>query len=442
MNSSPQKASQRTNRRRFLQTTAVTALASRWAMAGDSPGDAIRCGVIGVGRRGSHLLNLLTQVPAVVIPAVCDIKADRLARAVELVKQRSGESPDGYGERGPEDYRRLLERKDIDAVVIATPMPDHGPMSVASLQAGKAVLSEVAAAMTVEECWQLLHAVEKTGCFYMLSENVCYFRDIMAISRMVQEGLFGRLTYGECGYVHDCRFLHYEPDGSLSWRGEMARDLIGNTYPTHSLGPMAQWMGINRTDRFVSLVAMTTPSLGAHRYAVEKFGPDSAQAKIKFRHGDSTSVLLKTARGAVVDLRYDTTSSRPHRTTIYHTLQGETGSYRSVTNEIWLAKRSEAYKWEPFDKYREEFDHPLWREQADAASGSGHGGADYFTVRAFFNALRADQPSPVDVYDAAAWSAVIGLSADSIRRGSQPVPFPNFTKNSGRAIPSESKEAS
>jgi predicted dehydrogenase len=321
----------------------------------------------------------------------------------------------------------MLERKDLDAVIVATPMQDHAIMSIDTLRSGKAALSEVAAALTMDECWGLVRAAEETGNLYMLAENVCYFRDCMVISNMIRQGLFGRLTYGECGYVHDCRFLHFDANGSLTWRGELARDHVGNWYPTHAIGPVAHWMGINKTDRFISLVAMTSPSLGAHRDAATRFGSDSPQASIPFCKGDTTTTLIKTASGAMIDLRCDTLSSRPHRTTVYHTLQGETASYRSLTKDVWLESRSKAYKWDPLEQYMAEFDDPLWKQWEQHAKSSGHGGADFFVMKEFLDAVRNNSPSPIDAYDAAAWSCIMPLSAESIRLGSVPVDVPDFT---------------
>jgi len=324
------------NRRRFLGAAGGATAALLGAGAVADTNSKVRCGVIGIGRRGTSLLRVVLQVPNVQVTALCDIKTPHLERGRDLVAKAGQPKPLGYGEKGPQDYRRMLERKDLDAVLVTTPMQDHAVMSIDSLRAGKAVLSEVAAATTMDECWGLVRAVEETGGLYMLSENACYFRNGMIVLNMIRQGLFGRLTYGECGYVHDCRFLPFESDGSLSWRGRLVRDHLGNWYPTHAIGPVAQWMGINKTDRLVSLVAMSSPSLGANRDAVKRFGPDSPQAKIAFTKEDSTTALIKTATGAMIDLRCDTLSSRPHRTTTYHTIQGESGSYRSPTGDVWI----------------------------------------------------------------------------------------------------------
>jgi hypothetical protein len=221
----------------------------------------------------------------------------------------------------------------------------------------------------------------------------------------------------------------YKPDGTLTWRGEqMYREGSGNRYPTHAIGPVAQWMGINKTDRFVSLVSMCSRAFGARQYAAQKFGKDSPQAKIEFGGGDSTTTLIKTAKGAVVDLRYDIASSRPVKSTVYQSLQGEKASYQSLTGEIWIDGKSEKYEWEPVAKYAKQYDHPLWQEFGKDAEQAGHGGSDFFEIKEFFDALRAGRKPAMDVYDAVTWSCITPLSDESIRKGSVPVEVPDFRK--------------
>ncbi|MBN1421290.1 MAG: Gfo/Idh/MocA family oxidoreductase [Planctomycetes bacterium] len=424
-------------RREFLAAGAGAigaALAEARAPEGVRP--PIRFGVIGAGGRGTHLLRLLLGFEEVAVTAVCDIAEANLDRALEAVRAAKGKRPAGYG-GGPLDYRNLLERADVDAVLVATPMPLHGPMSIDALRAGKHVLSEVAAAMTIEECWGLVEAAEASGRTYMLSENCCYWEFVLAILGMVRAGVFGDPTYAECGYVHDCRPIKFERDGSLTWRGEMSRDFSGNLYPTHSLGPVATWLGINRGDRMERLVALDTRQASLVRYARERFGADHAAARVAFRVGDSTSALIRTAKGVVIDLRYDTCSARPHPSTTYYALQGLRASYDSRIDGIWIEGKSKGYAWEPFGTHAKAFEPPIWKAFREKAKDSGHAGGDYLVLRAFVDALLEGKPAPVDVYDAAAWSAVIPLSAASIRGGGEPQEIPDFTrgrwKDRGRA---------
>ena len=420
-------------RRDFTKTVAVAGLAGATTALGADrilgTNERVRLGFIGVGGRGTYLLGLALGFDTVEVSAVCDIKPDRLDRALGLVEKSRSKRPAGYS-AGPKDYRRLLERDDVDAVVIATPMQAHAVMSVDALNAKKHVLSEVAAALTMDECWSLVHATEKSGRIYMLAENCCYYRQNLMVLRMVGQGLFGDLTFAECGYVHDCRDYVFEAGGQLTWRGELARDHVGNLYPTHALGPVCHWLGINRGDRLVSLVASTSAGKGLEHYVAKKFPADHPARKIQFAVGDTTTTLIRTAQGAVIDLRYDTASARPHPSTTYFTLQGATASYKDdgTQQQIWIEDKSKGYAWEPLAGYTREFEHPLWQQSGEKASQTGHGGADYFVVAQFVEAIRAGRPAPIDAYDAAAWSCIMPLSAASIRAGGAPQEIPDFTR--------------
>ena len=195
------------------------------------------------------------------------------------------------------------------------------------------------------------------------------------------------MTYAECGYVHNCRGILFGADNKPTWRGEILGNLIGNAYPTHSLGPVAKWLGIGRTDRFIRLVAMMNGQKCLQSYLQERLPPESPWRAAPFKNGDSTTVLLHTEQDRVIDLRYDIVSPRPHPETTYFSLQGTKASYESRRNGIWLREKSKAYASEEFDRYQSEYDHPLWRTTGEKARGSGHNGADYFTVNAFLDSL-------------------------------------------------------
>jgi predicted dehydrogenase len=375
------------------------------------------------------LLDVALTFPEVEVTAVCDIDARKAESAGQRAVKAGGHRP-GLFTSGPKDYLNLLGRDDVDAVVIATPMSAHGVMSADALRAGKHVLSEVAAAMTLDECWNLVRSSETSNRIYMLAENCCYYRQNLVVSEMIRFGLFGPLTFAECGYVHDCRSYIFAKDGSLTWRGEMARDHIGNLYPTHALGPVCQWLGINRGDRLVSLTATSTQSVGLTNYASKVSNLGKPEADVKFKLGDSTSTIIRTAKGAVIDLRYDTVSARPHPSTTYFTLQGLRASYKDdgTTQNIWVESQSKDYSWEPLSGYQERYDHRLWKKSAQEAAKTSHGGADYFVVAEFLDCLRTGRHPPINAYDAAAWSSIIPLSAESILSGGEPKSIPDFTR--------------
>ncbi|HET7559330.1 MAG TPA: Gfo/Idh/MocA family oxidoreductase, partial [Limnochordia bacterium] len=354
-----------------------------------------------------------------------------------------------WRERHPEiagfdHYDRLLEWGEFDAVFLATPVPLHAPQALAALAAGKHVLSEVVAATTLDECWALVEAVERTGLTYMMAENYCYQRANLMVLNMVEQGVFGQPVYAEGAYIHDTRNLTARPDGSLTWRGELHRDYDRNRYPTHSLGPVSQWLRINRPggDRLASTVSYGTDPFNVRRWFEAEFGPEHPGAKPGFfRQGDSTVTLIRTERGALITIRVDSASARPHNMTHYQ-LQGTHGAYLSPRYGgeeplIWLDGRSPGTsppkpnrhpEWQPLWTYAGEFEHPYWREFGEAARSAGHGGGDFFVLRDFIAAIQGGARPAIDVYDAVTVSSIIPLSERSIAEGGTTLEIPDFAR--------------
>jgi predicted dehydrogenase len=417
----------RVTRRSFLKTSllATATLAAGRASAEDKP-PLVRVGIIGTGARGSGLLENLLQFPAVQCRAVCDLLPDRAQNAAHRVQQHSGTRPEVYA--GSEViWEKLLERSDLDAVIIATPWDLHGRMAAGAMRAGKCPGVEVPAAITLQECWDLVRTSEKTGIPCMMLENVCYFQRVLALLRMVREGVFGDILHCEAGYQHDCRFLMFDAQGKLTWRGRHSATMNGNLYPTHPLGPVAQWMNINRGDHFVSLVSMSTPARGLKRYAAEKLGPNHELARRDYAQGDINTTLLKTANGLTVTLYYNILSPRPYDP-IFR-IQGDKGIYLGTNSSVSLEQPGKTTdQWEPFEPYQQKYAHPLWQAlAAEAAKTAGHEGAEYLMFHDFLKAVRAKALAPQNVYDAATWSAVVPLSIESVAHHSKPVVFPDFT---------------
>jgi predicted dehydrogenase len=336
-------------------------------------------------------------------------------------------------------YDDLLETGDFDAVFIATPMELHARQAVQALEAGRHVLSEVIAATTLDECWQLVETVEKTGLVYMLAENYCYMRPNMMVLNMAQQGVFGEITYAEGAYIHDCRHLIFTDEGEITWRGDSRRHFNGNTYPTHSLGPVAQWLSINRKggDRLVSTATWMNAVKSVPLYVRDRFGPHHPAAQDEFwAHGDSATTVIRTERGAVIVLRMDSNSPRPHNMTHY-VLQGTRAAYLSARHGkeealIWVEGQSPGQspgeaEWEPLEAYSDEYEHPLWRQWGRQALELGHGGGDFLTLYDFFGAIQHGTRPPIDVYDAVTWSSIMPLSIQSVARGNVPVDVPDFT---------------
>lgn len=395
--------------------------------------DPIRLAVVGGHRGRSFDATPARLADKVRLAAVCDIDE----QALEMWRQHSDLAT--YSR-----YEDVLADSDIDAVVLATPLQLHARQAVAALEAGKHVLSEVTAAHTIDECWELVETVERTGRTYMLAENYCFMRPNLMIEHMAAQGLFGRLTHLEGAYLHDCRHLLHDGDGSLTWRGELRAGVDSVSYPTHSLGPLARWLraASKDSDRLEVLTAFTSDHHAKRRYFAEQFGDAHPAVSDPgfWRQGDSATALMRTVEGTVVTIRLDSTSPRPHNMTHYG-LQGDRGAYLAARYAgedplVWLEGRSpgaseglpgrEPAEWESLWTYADEFEHPLWRAHLEQAQQAGHGGGDFFVLDEFASAVRDQRPPAVDVYDAVTWSCVGPLSARSIAGGGQPVRFPDF----------------
>lgn len=427
----------RLDRREFLERTAAgTAGAALLGAAvsqakGDDAAKPIRVGLIGVGPRGQwHLRNLLANHADVTIPAICDIRADRLGAAIETVKQLRGAAPVGYS-AGEYDYRNLCARDDLDAVLISTPVYWLGRMTVDALRAGKHAAHEVSGAQTEEECWQMVEEKEKSGKRVMFLENCCYGQENMQIYNMVRQGVFGEPYYAEGSYVHDCRPQFFDSDGKITWRGELWRDGYGSAYPQHGLGSNCKWLGINDGDRLESCQTMMSGSREAQHWAARQFGAESPQAKIPFQTGDFVSSLIQTARGRMIRIDYSIACTRPYSR--YYLLQGTKGCWDSRSGVFLEAsgvgKSGGQEGWEPLEKYRQRYEHPYWQQEGEVARRfGGHGGIDYYCIYDFVKMLREDKEPWIDVYDAAAWSAIIFCSKLSLDRQGARVEMPDFTR--------------
>ncbi len=393
----------------------------------------VKIGLVGVGNRGTGLVKILLDVPGVEIPAICDINEEHLQNAQAIVEKRAGKRPEGYSS-GPEDYRRLVAREDLDAVMTATPWQLHTPVAVAAMKAGKYAATEVPAAITVEQCWELVNVSEQTGMPCMMLENDCFGRGALMALNLVDQGVLGEVIHCEGGYDHDIR-AGLLRNGELSWRGMHALRRNANLYPTHPIGPIAWWTGINRGDRFTYLTSMSSKSRGLSHYAAKHFGPDNIYAKRQFADGDVNTSLIMTEKGVTVTLNHDTQLPRPYSDSgdtkiplMVQRLQGTEGIFFGSLEKIYIDGRSPEHKWEDTGPYYEQYDHFLWKALGEAARSSSHGGEDYVELHQFVRAVRNKIQTPVDVYDAATWSVIVPLSEQSVASKSAAVDFPDFTR--------------
>ncbi|CAN5422348.1 Gfo/Idh/MocA family oxidoreductase [soil metagenome] len=432
------------SRRNFLKTSAIATAAfsllpSENLLANNQ--QKLRLGFIGVGLRGQNHLELALRRDDVEVIALCDTQQRMMDMALALVT-KSGKPKPEIIINGTQGYKKLLDNKNIDAVIIATPWEWHTVMCTDAMNAKKYVGCEVITGMTIDECWQLVKTSEQTGMPLMMLENVCYRRDVMAVLNMVRQNVFGELVHLQGGYQHDLREVKFNDGKSpygggvefgekgfseAQWRTQHSVDRNGDLYPTHGIGPLAMMLDINRGNRFTQLVSYSSKSRGLHEFVAKKGGENHPNAKVNFKLGDVVTTMIRTSKEETILLQHDTNLPRPY--SIGFRVQGTNGIWMDINKSIYIEGQSkENHKWEDAAAWLDKYDHPLWKKYGSDAAGAGHGGMDWFVLNAFIESAKLKVTPPQDIYDAVTWSAITPLSEKSIQSGGQSVEFPDFTK--------------
>ena len=159
--------------------------------------ERVRLGIIGVGGRGSSLLQDLLAIEKVEVKAICDLVPEKVARAQKAVTNAGQAEPAGFP-KGEKDFENLT-KFELDIVYIATPWNLHVPMAVSAMKNGKHAAVEVPACRTLQECWDLVDTSEATRKHCIILENCCYGSTEMMVSSMVRDGLFGEIKGKACG---------------------------------------------------------------------------------------------------------------------------------------------------------------------------------------------------------------------------------------------------
>ena len=433
------------NRRDLLSIGAALGLGGAFSSspAWSAGRERVRLALIGTGMRGQVLLTELLRRADVEVVALCDIEPINLGRALAMVEKAGKAKPRTFGENGdPQAFRQLLDASKLDGVVIATPWEWHAPMAIAAMQAKVPVGCEVVAGITLQDHWDVLNTQLKTRTPYMLLENVCFRRDVMAVLQMVRAGLFGEIVHLQGGYQHDLRAVKFnsgdpaKPYGGgvefgekgwseARWRTAHSVKRNGELYPSHGIGPCAMVANIHRGNRFTHINSFATKARGLHEYVEAQGGKAHPNAAVKFSLGDVVTTTLACENGETILLQHDTSLPRPY--SLGFRVQGTKGLWMDVNKSIHVEGISPPHQWEPFQPYQDKFEHPLWKKYASTAEGAGHGGMDFFVIHAFVEALKASAPMPIDIFDAVAWSAITPLSEQSIASGFKTLEFPDFT---------------
>ena len=384
---------------------------------------APRIGMIGTGGRGTNLLENLLGADAKVL-ALCDIVPEKAQHAQSLVTKAGQSSPELYTD-GEHAFEKLVARDDLDLVIIATPWNWHVDMAVASMKHGKHTCTEVPAATSIEDCWRLVDTSEQTRRHCIMLENCCYGANETTVLRMAHAGLFGDLLYGEGAYVHDLREELFSNKGEGLWRRDFHTRFNGNIYPTHGLGPVANYMRINRGDRFDYMVSMSTPQRGLDEFRKAQCNDNDPRWAERYVCGDLNTSLIKTAHGLNITLKHDT--SNPHPYDRLNVIGGTKGVFVDYPPRIYF-DGSGKEEWGSLDQYKQ-YQHPLWVKEGEIAKKlGGHGGMDFIMLYRLVECMREGLCPDMDVYDAATWSSPGPLSVTSVANGSAPQKFPDFTR--------------
>jgi hypothetical protein len=384
-----------------------------------------RAGLIGLGARGTALLQLLLGAD-VKVNALCDIVESKAENGQALVAQSGQKAPELYT-NGEYAFDNMTAREDLDLVIIATPWHWHTEMAVVAMGHGKHVGVEVPGSTTLEECWQLVDTSEKTRRHCMMLENCCYGENETTVLSMIRAGLFGDLLYGEAAYLHDLRDILFSQGGEGMWRRTVHTQRNGNLYPTHGLGPVANYMDINRGDRFDYLVSMSTPAKGLEAYREQHIQKSDPMWKERYVTGDMNTSLIKTLNGLTINLQHDVVN--PHPYDRLNSVAGTKGIFKDYPPRIYFDGQRGAEDYVSLDQYREQYRTPLWKKEGDMAKKlGGHGGMDFLMIYRLIECMRHGLAPDMDVYDAAALSAPGPLSRASVEQGSAPIRFPDFTR--------------
>lgn len=388
----------------------------------------LKLAMIGLGSRGKGLLETAyLEHPQAEFVAICDVYEDRCKDCADIIEKAGFPRP-----KTTTNYREILAMDEVEAVILCTSWDRHIDICIEAMKKGKPVGCEVGGAYSLRECWKIVEAYEETKVPVMLLENCVYGRDEMLVSHMRDLGLLGRIVHCEGGYKHDLR-------EEISFGKENRHYRLNNyihrnteNYPTHELGPIAKLLGINRGNRMLTLTSVASGSFGLKEYIKENKKDDEVLAHTTFNQADIVNTVIKCANGETILLSLDTTLPRYYSRG--YTIHGTKGMYTEDNRSIFLdADHKDANhfdwreNWNNVEKYREKYEHPLWKKYLESGVKKGHDGMDYLVFSDFIDCVLNKTEPAIDVYDMAAWMCISVLAEESIQMGGAPVAIPDFT---------------
>lgn len=403
----------------------------------------VHLAIIGIGERSMSQIELLAQIPHANIVGLCDLNAEAATAAASQVEALCGTRPALFC--GDADaYLRMLRELRPDAVMINTAWEQHASMAIAVMEHGAHALVEVPLATTLDGLWQVVDAAERTQRHCMMLENVNYGRVELMFLNMVRQGLIGELLHGEAAYIHE---LRHQMLAEHDWRSGHFAARNGNLYPTHGVGPIAQYMSIARgEDTFERIVSLGSPARGRELFARAELSDNHPLQGTRFDCADINTSIIRTRLGRTIMVQWDETSPRPYdRKNLIQGTRGTLAGFPTRMAGDFLGEATPVNP-HPADGYNRDlhpwwcgaeaetemharWDHPLYRRLgARAIALDKRGGMNYLLFARIIECLHRGEALDQNVYEGALWSAIAPLSEKSVHEGGMPQLFPDFTR--------------
>lgn len=390
--------------------------------------ETVRIGFIGLGSRGPGAVNRMSKIEGVEIAALCDKNSKEVRKVQKMLKKNGVKKAREYS--GSEDaWKDMCQSDEIDLVYICTPWSLHTPMAVFAMENGKHAATEVPAAVTVDEAWQLVETSERTRKHCMMLENCCYdFFELLTLN-MARQGFFGEIVHTEGAYIHTLLSSNFNKDGySDMWRLIENQTRNGSLYPTHGLGPICQIMNINRGDKMEYLTSTSTLDFQMAKEAARLADKDKFYNKFATNdyRGNMNNTVIKTHKGKTILVQHDVTSHRPYSR--IHVVSGTEGIAQKWPLPGKIAKGHRWFTEEKMQEIEKEYTPPIVELVGEMAKKvGGHGGMDFMMDWRLIDCLRNGIQLDQDVYDAALWSVIAPLSEWSVANRSNSIDIPDFT---------------
>lgn len=384
-----------------------------------APIPLVKVGIVGLGERGLRAVQRLNCIQGASIVAICDVSTEKVQQTAQQYHiQHLFDGNDGY--------KKMCKEVDLDLVYICTDWNSHTPITLEALYSGHHVAVEVPAALSLKDIWAIIDASEQTQKHCMMLENCVYDLFEQSTLQMAKAGLFGEIIHVEGGYAHE--IANKWP----SWRLEINKQLRGDIYPTHGMGPACKLLDIHRTDELDFLVSVDSSAIkGKQTY--QQYMDDDVD---DFNNGDQTTTIIRTRKGKTILLQHNVMTPRPYSR--MYQIVGTRGFAEKYPQQQILLQQNN-------NEERKNIHEPLSKEETikilqkyepsyitklkpTGAKLDPRGGMAYFMDSKLIECLNQGLPLDMDVYDLAEWCSIAELSQISIQNGSIPVKFPDFLR--------------